>query len=163
MKLFDKRKGGNALWSYSVPRLAHWQSNASKFWREIFRHVREALNNARHVSSSSSSSFGTHFGIYFGTRSAQEEPRWVQEDHEELQSTENLHLQKLLKTICFSIVFEVQCPPRQFLKTSEDPRRLPRGYFELFGNILSHLGAILDTRAFKIAPAGFACARPPRF
>ena len=28
----------------------------------------------------------------------------------------------------------------------------------LLGDILSHLGAILETRASKIAPAGFACA-----
>ena len=40
------------------------------------------------------SHLGIHFGSHFGTKSAQEEPKWAQEDHQEPQSTENLHLQK---------------------------------------------------------------------
>ena len=40
------------------------------------------------------SHLGTHSGTNFGTRSAQEEPRWAQEDHQEPQSTENLQHQK---------------------------------------------------------------------
>ena len=49
--------------------------------------------------------------------------------------------------------------PRPSKTASEDPRRLPRGYLGLFGDVLSHLGAILETRAFKIAPASWDCAR----
>ena len=52
--------------------------------------------------------------------------------------------------------------PRPSKTASEDPRRLPRGYLGLFGDVLSHLGAILETRAFKIAPAGWdRCRVPP--
>ena len=40
------------------------------------------------------SHLGIHFGSHCGTKSAQEEPEWVQEDHQEPQSTENQHLQK---------------------------------------------------------------------
>ena len=40
------------------------------------------------------SHLGTHFGSHFGTKSAQEEPRWAQEDHQEPQSSENVQLQK---------------------------------------------------------------------
>ena len=46
-------------------------------------------------------------------------------------------------------VFEV---PRPSKKASEGARRLSRGYLRLFGDVLSHLGAILETRAFLIAP-----------
>ena len=38
-------------------------------------------------------SIWSYLGTHFGTRSAQEEPRWAQEDHQELQSTEKMHLQ----------------------------------------------------------------------
>ena len=38
--------------------------------------------------------FGVLFEKYFGTKSAQEDPRWAQDDHREPQSTGNLHLQK---------------------------------------------------------------------
>jgi hypothetical protein len=38
--------------------------------------------------------FGVHLGTHFGTRSAQEEPRWAQEDHREVLKTENVHLHK---------------------------------------------------------------------
>ena len=62
---------------------------------------------------------------------------------------------KTLKNQCF---FNVFGGPRPSKTASEDPRRLPRGYLGLLGAILSHLGAILKTRACKIAPAGFACA-----
>ena len=47
--------------------------------------------------------------------------------------------------------------PRPSKTASKDPKRLPRGYLGLLEAILSHvLGAILKTRAFKRAPAGFA-------
>ena len=95
---------------------------------------------------------GIHFGGYFWTRSAQEEPRRDQEDHQELERTENLHLQKPQKTTGFSRFLG---GPRLSKTASEDPRRVPRGYLGLLGAILSHLGAILETRAFKIAPAGW--------
>ena len=39
--------------------------------------------------------------------------------------------------------------------SSEDSRRLPRGYLGLLGAILSHLGTILAIRVFKIASAGW--------
>ena len=60
---------------------------------------------------------------------------------------------KTLKNHCFSKVFG---GPRPSKTATEDPRRLPRGYLGLLGDILSHLGAILETRAFKIAPSRFA-------
>ena len=53
------------------------------------------------------------------------------------------------------VVFGV---PRPSKAASEGPRRLPRGYLELFGDVLTLLGGILETRAFKIAPASCACA-----
>jgi hypothetical protein len=40
------------------------------------------------------SHLGSHFGSHFGTKSAQEEPRWAQEDHQEPQSSEDVQLQK---------------------------------------------------------------------
>ena len=60
-----------------------------------------------------------------------------------------------LKNHKFFKVFESPRPPKT---AYEEPRRLPRGYLGLLGAILSHLGTILETRASKIAPAGFACA-----
>ena len=62
----------------------------------------------------------------------------------------------LKKNNWFCKVFGV---PRPSKTASKDPRRLPRGYLGLLGAILSHLGAILETRAFKIAPASWDCAR----
>ena len=56
---------------------------------------------------------------------------------------------KTLKTLLFFEGFWVS-----------DPRRLPRSYLGLFGDVLSHLGAILETRAFKIAPASWDRWRP---
>ena len=38
--------------------------------------------------------FGTHFGAHSWTRSAQERPRWTQEDHQELQRAKKLHFHK---------------------------------------------------------------------
>ena len=58
------------------------------------------------------------------------------------------------------VVFGV---PRPSKTASEGPRRLPRSYLGLFGDVLSHLGAILETRAFKIAPASWDPRRGPRF
>ena len=52
--------------------------------------------------------------------------------------------------------------PRPSKTASEGPRRLPRGYLGPLGDVLSHLRAILGTRAFKIAPAGWGCCRGPR-
>jgi hypothetical protein len=56
--------------------------------------------------------------------------------------------------------WEVPTPSKA---VSEGPRRLPRGYLELFGDVLTLLGGILETRAFKIAPACWDRAHgPPR-
>ena len=74
------------------------------------------------------SHLGTHFGSHFGAKSAQEEPRWAQEDHQELQSTENLHLHKPLKTIGFSSFLGVQGLPRQPLKTQEGSQEAILGF-----------------------------------
>ena len=51
------------------------------------------------------------------------------------------------------VFFKVFGVPRPSKTASKDPRRLPRGYLGLFRDVLSHLGAILEIRAFKIAPA----------
>ena len=67
--------------------------------------------------------FGTHFGAHFGTRSAEERPRWTQEDHQELQRVKNLHFQKPLKTHWFFKGFWLQ---RLLKKASRDPRWLPK-------------------------------------
>ena len=40
------------------------------------------------------SHLGTHFGSHFGAKSAQEEPRWAEEEHQEPQNSENVQLQK---------------------------------------------------------------------
>ena len=56
------------------------------------------------------------------------------------------------------MVFQFFGDPRPSKKASEDPRRLARGYLGLLGAIWSHLGAILETGAFKIALAGWDCA-----
>ena len=45
--------------------------------------------------------FGIHLGNCFGTRSAQEGPRWAQEDHQEVQNTENTQFAKTLKNKLF--------------------------------------------------------------
>ena len=74
------------------------------------------------------SHLGTHFGTHFGTRSAQEEPRWAQEDHQELQSTENLHLQKPWKTVGFLGCLGVQGRPRQPLKTQKGSQEVILGF-----------------------------------
>jgi predicted cobalt transporter CbtA len=50
------------------------------------------------------------------------------------------------------VVFGVPRPSRA---ASEGPRELPRGYLGVFGDALSLL---LETRAFKIAPASCALA-----
>ena len=62
---------------------------------------------------------------------------------------------KTFKNHWFFKVFGV---PRPSKAASEGPRRLPRSYLGLFGDVLSLLGAILETRAFKIAPASWDCA-----
>jgi len=59
------------------------------------------------------------------------------------------------KTLKNHWFFKVFGGPRPSKTASEDPRRVPRGYLGLLGAILSHLGAILETRAFKIAPASW--------
>ena len=45
--------------------------------------------------------------------------------------------------------------PRPSKTAFKNPKRLPRGYLGLLEAILKHLGAILETRAFKIAPASW--------
>ena len=64
------------------------------------------------------------------------------------------------KTLKNHWFFKVLGCPRPSKTASKDPRRLPRGYLGLLGAILTHLGTILKTRAFKRAPAGFARAAP---
>ena len=59
---------------------------------------------------------------------------------------------KTLKNRCF---FQVFGGPRPSKTAFKDPNRLPKGYLGLLEAILSHLGAILKTRAFKRAPAGW--------
>ena len=65
------------------------------------------------------SDLGTHFGGHFGTKSAQDEPRWAQEAHQELERTKNLNLRKPSKNIGFSMFLGVQGRPRQPLKIQE--------------------------------------------
>ena len=64
------------------------------------------------------------------------------------------------KTLKNHWFFKVFGGPRPSKTASKDPKSLPRGYLGLLEAILSHLGAILKTRAFKRAPAGSACAPP---
>ena len=59
--------------------------------------------------------------------------------------------------------FKVFGGPRLSKTASKDPKRLPRDYLGLLEAILSHLGAILKTRAFKIAPASCARGGAPPF
>ena len=54
--------------------------------------------------------------------------------------------------------FDIFMETVSFVPASEGPRRLPRGYLGLFGDVLSLVGAILETRACKIAPASWDCA-----
>ena len=65
---------------------------------------------------------------------------------------------KTLKNRCF---FQLFGGPRPSKTASKDQRRLPRGYLGLLEAIMGHLGAILKTRAFKIAPASWDCSAPP--
>ena len=68
---------------------------------------------------------------------------------------------KTLKNQLFFVVFG---GPRPSKTASKDPKSLPRGYLGLLEAILSHLGAILKTRAVKIAPASWDCSgAPPRW
>ena len=64
------------------------------------------------------------------------------------------------KTLKNHWFFQVFGGPRPSKTAYKDPKRLPRGYLGLLEAILSHLGAILKTRAFKIAPASCACWGP---
>jgi len=67
---------------------------------------------------------------------------------------------KTLKNHCFFLGFG---DPRPSKMASKDLKRLPRGYLGLLEAIMGHLGAILNTRAFKIAPASCArAAAPPK-
>ena len=65
------------------------------------------------------SHLGTHFGSHFGTKSAQEEPRWAKEEHQDPQSGENVQLQKPKKNICFSRFLGFQGLPKHLLKAQE--------------------------------------------
>ena len=47
------------------------------------------------------SPFGIHFGTHFGIKSAQQDPRWPQKDHQILQGPKKQHFQKPRKTIGF--------------------------------------------------------------
>ena len=67
---------------------------------------------------------------------------------------------KFAKTLKNNWFFKVFGGPRPSKTASKDPKSLPRGYLRLLEAILSHLGAILKTRAFKRAPAGWDCAAP---
>ena len=68
---------------------------------------------------------------------------------------------KTLKKHCFFNVFGV---PRPSKTASCGPRRLPKDYLGLFGGVLNHLGAILQTTALTIDPAAWDCAvRSPRW
>ena len=58
------------------------------------------------------------------------------------------------KTFKNHLFFKVFGGPGPSKTAPEDPRRLPRRYLGLLGSILSHLGAILEITAFKIAQAG---------
>ena len=62
------------------------------------------------------------------------------------------------KTLKNRWFFKVFGGPRPSKTASKDPKRLPRGYLGLLEAILIHLGAILKTRAFKIAPASWDCS-----
>ena len=67
------------------------------------------------------------------------------------------------KTLKNHVFFKVFGCPRPSKTASKDPKGLSRGYLGLLEAILSHLGTILETRASKRAPAGFACGgRPPK-
>ena len=61
------------------------------------------------------------------------------------------------KTFKNHLFFKLFGGPRPSKTASKDPKRLPRGYLGLLEAILKHLGAILETRAFKIAPASWDC------
>ena len=66
------------------------------------------------------------------------------------------------KTLKNHWFFKVFGGPRPSKTASKDPKSPPRGYLGLLEAILSHLGAILKTRAFKRAPAGWGrCWFPP--
>ena len=97
---------------------------------------------------------GNHFGGHFGTKSAQEEPRGP-------SRAPKYRKPAFAKNLKNHLFFKVFGGPRPSKTASEDPRKVPRGYLGLLEAILSHLGAILETRAFKVAPSRFACAPPP--
>ena len=61
------------------------------------------------------------------------------------------------KTLKNHWFFKVFGGPRPSKTASKDPKSLPRGYLGLLEAILSHLGAILEIRAFKIAPVIWDC------
>jgi len=57
------------------------------------------------------------------------------------------------------VFFHVFAGPRPSKTAYGDPRSLRRGYLGLLGPILSHLGTILRTKAFKKRPSWFAGTR----
>jgi hypothetical protein len=71
------------------------------------------------------SHLGSHFWSNFGTKSA-----WAQEDHQEFQITENLHLQKTLKNKLFFRFFEGPRPSRQHLNTQKGSQEAILGYLK---------------------------------
>ena len=104
--------------------------------------------------------FGGDFGTHFGTRSGQEGAKMCPRGPSKTPKTQKVAFAKTLKNHWF---FKVFGGPRPSKTASKEPKSLPRGYLGLLEAILSHLGAILKTRAFKRAPAGSACAAGPRF
>ena len=70
--------------------------------------------------------FGAILRTHFGTRWAQEGPRWAREDHLELQSTENQHLQKTLDDHTF---FNFCVSPRPS-KTASEGARAPKKHLD---------------------------------
>ena len=83
-------------------------------------------------------SFGRLLGARSGPRPAQEAPRWAPEGHQDLQSTENLHLQKLQKSYWFFKILGVQGRPRQPWRSQEAAQEAPEELQDLKENELKN-------------------------
>ena len=70
--------------------------------------------------------FGTHFGAHSWTRSAQERPRWTQEDHQELQRVKKQHFQKSGFRVGLSAFFHSWGLPREPQKAQEGSQEAPK-------------------------------------
>ena len=95
--------------------------------------------------------FWEPFWDQIGPRGAKMSPRGPSRTPKYRKPTTPKKLKKLL-------FFKGFGGPRPSKTASKDPKRLPRGYLGLLEDILKHLGAILETRAFKMAPASWDCA-----